>query len=384
MRGHLRKRGRQSWEIKVETGPRETDGRRQTQYHTVRGGRRDAERALTAILADLDSGSYVAPSALTVAAFLTDWLVTARDRLAPKTAERYDEICRHQILPFLGAVRLQALKPPQIGAWHRQLRTAGGAGGKPLAAQTVKHAHRVLHSALEHAVRTEILSRNPAHSVPTPKVRAPEMAIVEATEIESLFARLADHRLYPIVLLAFSTGARRGELLALRWSDFDLETGTVNIARSVEETREGLRIKPTKTGTSRIISLPADAVAMLRDHRRRQSEDRFRLGLGAAGPRDLVFSDDGLTMSPDTLSRDWWRAVTTLALPRVPFHAWRHTHASLLIGSGLDVVAVSRRLGHSTPATTLRVYAHLFNRAATDHAAARAIERALRPTGGSL
>ena len=267
------------------------------------GSRRDAERALTAILAELDSGSYVAPSALTVAEFLTDWLVTARDRLAPKTAERYDEICRHQILPFLGAVRLQALKPPQIGAWHRQLRTAGGAGGKPLAAQTVKHAHRVLHSALEHAVRTEILSRNPAHSVPTPKVRAPEMAIVEATEIESLFARLAGHRLYPIVLLAFSTGARRGELLALRWSDLDLEIGTVNIARSVEETREGLRIKPTKTGASRIISLPADAVAMLRDHRRRQSEDRFRLGLGAAGPRDLVFSDDGLTMSPDTIKQ---------------------------------------------------------------------------------
>jgi integrase len=384
MRGHLRRRGRQSWEVKVETGPREADGRRQTQYHTVRGSRRDAERALTAILAELDNGSYVAPSTLTVAEYLTDWLDIARDRLAPKTAERYDEICRHQILPFLGAVQLQTLKPPQIEAWHRQLRTAGSAGGRPLAAQTVKHAHRVLHSALEHAVRTEILSRNPAHSVPTPKVRAPEMAIVEATEIESLFARLADHRLYPVVLLAFSTGARRGELLALRWSDLDLETGTVNIARSVEETREGLRVKPTKTEASRIIALPADAVAMLRDHRRRQSEDRFRLGLGAAGPRDLVFSDGGLILSPDTLSRDWWRAVTRLALPRLPFHAWRHTHASLLIGSGLDVVAVSRRLGHSTPATTLRVYAHLFNRTATDQAAARAIERALRPTGGSL
>jgi integrase len=339
---------------------------------------------LTAILAELDNGSYVAPSTLTVAEFLTDWLAAARDRLAPKTAERYEELCRHQILPFLGVVKLQALKPPQIEAWHRRLRTARSAGGRPLAAQTVKHAHRLLHNALEHAVRIEILSRNPAHAVPTPTVRAPEMVIVEPAEIELTFTRLDGHRLCPIVFLAFSTGARRGELLALRWSDIDLEMATVKIARSVEETRQGLGIKLTKTGASRTISLPADAVAMLRDHRRRQSEQRFRLGLGAAGPRDLIFSDDGLTMSPDTLSRDWWRAVRILDLPRVSFHSWRHTHASLLIGSGLDVVAVSRRLGHSTPATTLRVYAHLFNRAATDQAAARAIERALRPTAGSL
>jgi integrase len=339
---------------------------------------------LTAILAELDNGSYVAPSTLTVAEFLTDWLAAARDRLAPKTVERYEKLCRHQILPFLGVVKLQALKPPQIEAWHRRLRTAGSAGGRPLAAQTIKHAHRLLHNALEHAVRIEILSRNPAHAVPTPTVRAPEMVIVEATEIELTFSRLDGHRLYPVVFLAFSTGARRGELLALSWSDIDLETATVNIARSVEETREGLRIKLTKTGASRTISLPADAITMLRDHRRRQSEQRFRLGLGAAGPRDLIFSDDGLTMSPDTLSRDWWRAVRTLDLQSFSFHSWRHTHASLLIGSGLDVVAVSRRLGHSTPATTLRVYAHLFNRAATDQAAARAIERALRPPAGSL
>jgi hypothetical protein len=105
MRGHLRKRGRESWEIKIEASPRSVDGRRHIQYHTVRGSRRDAERALTAILAELDSGSYVAPSALTMAEFLTNWLDAARDRLAPKTAERYDELCRHQIATFLGAVK---------------------------------------------------------------------------------------------------------------------------------------------------------------------------------------------------------------------------------------------------------------------------------------
>jgi integrase len=119
------------------------------------------------------------------------------------------------------------------------------------------------------------------------------MAIIEAAEIELTFTRLQGNRLYPIVLLAFLTGARRGELLALCWSDIGLETAAIKIARPVEETRGGLQIKPTKTGVSRVVSLPADAVAVLRDHRRRQSEQRFRLGLGTTGPRDLVFSDDG-------------------------------------------------------------------------------------------
>ena len=125
------------------------------------------------------------------------------------------------------------------------------------------------------------------------------------------------------------------------------------------------------------MSLPANVVEILRQHRRKQAEQRLLLGLGAAGDDDLVFArPDGSPYPPDTLSRDWWRAVNSLGLPRVMFHALRHSSASALIAAGLDVGAVSRRLGHSNPATTLRVYTHQF--AASDGEAAAAIERAMR------
>ena len=170
---------------------------------------------------------------------------------------------------------------------------------------------------------------------------------------------------------------RRGELCGLAWGTVDLEGATVRVERSLEETREGLRFKAPKTRHGhRTVSLPPFVVEILRAHHRKQSEQRLLLGLGRAGHDDLVFArPDGSPYPPDTLSRDWWRATIALDLPRIMFHALRHSHASALIAAGLDVVAVSRRLGHGSPAITLGVYAHAFNK--TDAAAAQAMEAAM-------
>jgi integrase len=141
---------------------------------------------------------------------------------------------------------------------------------------------------------------------------------------------------------------RRGELLAARWSDSDLDSAAcVSVARSLEETKAGLRFKPPKSKRSRrTISLPPNAVAVLREHRRKQLEMRLSLGLGRPDSDALIFCNpDGSPMSPDDLSRDWARACKSLGLPKVTFHALRHTHVSALIAAGLDVVAISRRMG---------------------------------------
>ena len=172
---------------------------------------------------------------------------------------------------------------------------------------------------------------------------------------------------------------RRGEICALAWGALDLDAGAVRVERSLEETKEGLRLKSPKTRAGRrTVSLPASVVETLRVHRRRQMEHRLAIGFGRLGDDDLVFARaDASAHPPDNLSRDWRRTVLSLKLPRVSFHALRHSHVSALIAAGLDVVTISRRIGHANPAVTLAVYAHVFAGANKDATAAAAIEAAM-------
>ncbi|RTL63701.1 MAG: site-specific integrase [Hyphomicrobiales bacterium] len=381
MRGSITRRGKASWRLKFEAG-RDASGKRQTRYITVRGKRADAERELTRLLGDTDRGMFVEPSKTTVAQWLRDWLGGPSDPqphgLARKTTERYRQLAEQQVIPHLGANTLQKLRPAHVAAWHKRLLESGGKNGRPLSARTCGHAHRVLHRALARAVHQEVLSRNVAAAVPPPKVDASEVEILDASQIAEVLAKLRGHALHAIATAALATGMRRGELLALRLASVDLETGIVKVERSLEETAEGLAFKAPKTAHGRrSISLPPNAVQALREHRRQVLETRMALGLGRPDPDTLLFGmHDGSPMRPDQLSWLWRSACKSLKLPRVSFHALRHTHASALIAAGLDVVIVSRRLGHASPTTTLRVYAHLFQK--DDSAAAGAIEAAMR------
>jgi integrase len=266
----------------------------------------------------------------------------------------------------------------QVQDWHSTVLQRGGKGGKTLSARTVGHAHRVLHRALERAVKAEMVSRNVAHAIEPPKVEAEEVEALTTGQMGEVLSKLAGNSLYPIVAVALGTGMRRGEILALCWTDLNLEGAELHVERSLEETKAGLRFKAPKTRHGRRwISLPASAVDSLKAHRKAQLESRLAIGLGKLEPHSLVFCQlDGSPMSPDNLSRDWRRAVKAFKLPDVMFHALRHSHASALIASGVDVLTVSRRLGHGTPVVTLTTYAHLFEK--TDQSAAKAIEAALR------
>jgi integrase len=371
MSGNITRRGAHSWRLKFEGAePEPATGKRTTRYVTVRGTKKDAQRELTRLLAEVENGTAVDPSRVTIAEYLREWL-QADEGLSPKTLERYRQLAERQIIPHLGATLLQKLRPAQIHCWHAALSATG------LAARTVGHAHRVLHRGLARAVSLEIVSRNVAHAVPAPKVEASEIAILSAAEIGAVLSKLNGHPLHSIASLALATGMRRGELCALAWGALDVDGATVRVERSLEETAAGLRIKPPKSRHGRrTISLPAGVVETMCAHRRRQAEQRLTWGLGRPGPEDYVFTlADGSPYAPDKLSRDWGNVVRDRKLPRVMFHALRHSHASALIAAGLDVVTVSRRLGHGSPAITLTVYAHKF--ASKDTAAAEAIEAAM-------
>jgi integrase len=199
---------------------------------------------------------------------------------------------------------------------------------------------------------------------------------LSADQIADGLANLDGHPLHAIVAFSLGTGMRRGELCGLPWGALDLDSAIVRVERSLEETAAGLRFKASKTRCGRrTVSIPASVVKTLRTHRRTRIEQRLLLGLSRPGGDDLVFTPSRwLGLPPDKLSRDWLRIVTSRKLPRVMFHALRHSHVSALIAAGLDVLTISQRIGHASPAITLAVSAHRF--AAKDTEAARAMDSA--------
>ena len=224
--------------------------------------------------------------------------------------------------------------------------------GRPLSAQTTVAAHRVLHRLLARAVAVELLPRNVASAVKPPKVEETEVESLTAHQIGRVLKALEGHYpLQPIAVLALSSGARRGEILALAWKNVDLDATTIKIERSLEQTKAGLKFKVPKTKHGRrTVALPTMALEALRAHRRRQLELRLAVGLGKPDPDGLVFCGlDGSPIPPNNLSRDWARFVKSRKLPAISFHALRHSHASALIASGIDALTVSRRIGMHRP-----------------------------------
>jgi integrase len=194
-----------------------------------------------------------------------------------------------------------------------------------------------------------------------------------------MLASLRDRNvlLCTIAILSLGSGLRRGELCALRWSNIDLDSRTLRVKQSIEQTRAGLRFKAPKTKHGlRTMTLPTSVISELRTHWRMQNEQHLALGLGRSTPDDLVFPAWGnQPLMPNTLSREWSRTIAAIGGRRISLHALRHTHASSLIAAGVDILTVSRRLGHASPTITLGVYGHLYGN--TDDRAAQAIDAML-------
>jgi integrase len=371
MSGHIRRRGKNSWGLKFDVPG--ANGARETKYVSVKGTKREAAAKLTELLGQASRGTLVDPSKETFGVFLDRWDAWAAMNVAGKTLERYRGLIAHQVKPAFGDFPIQKLRAVHLQEGYARLLQNGGVTGKPLSARSVGHCHRLIHLALGHAVTWGVILQNPAALVSPPKVVVEEIEIIRENEIRTVLDTLRGRQLGTIAMLALATGARRGELLALRYADVNLEVGKVQIERSIEQTGAGLAFKAPKTKHGRrTITIPATVVAELRAHKLGHQERRLGLGMGRLGADDLVFTDpvDG-ALKPNSVTNAWL-AATSAGGRSIGLHALRHTHASQLIAAGVDILAVSRRLGHANASITLNVYGHLLHD--TDDKAADAIE----------
>lgn len=386
MSGHIRRRGKRSWQLKFDAGADTLTGKRDTKFHSFKGTKREAQAELIRLMDAAAKGTYIDPSKATLGEFLGRW---ERDwaamNVSPKTLERYRELLKVHICPHLGALPVQKLQPAHLAELYgKLLREGRQARGEEavvgLSPRTVGHVHRVLHKALNVAVEWGVVHRNVASATTPPKVVDAEMEILSEDQARLILQELRGRALYMIALLGLTTGMRRGELLALRWRDVDFDGGKLRIEQSLEQTKSGLRFKEPKTRHGRrSVGLAASVVAELRTHWKEQLELRLRLGMGKIPDDGLVLGRwDGKPRSPNSTSKEWTRALAELKLPTVSLHALRHTHASQLIASGMDVLTISRRLGHAKPTITLGVYGHLFSN--TDDRAVQVMEAAFGRT----
>jgi integrase len=372
MKGHLRERSPGHWAIVIDVRDPQT-GKRKRRWHSFTGTKRQAQIECARLISEMQDGGAVDPSRVTVAEFLDrferDWVAI---NAGARTAERYRAAIAHP-RRHLGDAQLQKVRPADIAALYATLSRSG------LAPRSVQMVHRVLHRALGQAKSWGVIRDNVTEVIKPPPAPDQEKEILQPDQARELLKRLDGHPLYMLAVLALHTGARRNELLALRWQDVDLDAGRLRIETALEQTRVyGIRVKAPKTKKGRrTTSLPAAAVEALRLHWRAQQEQRLALGMGKA-PSDspVLATFDGKPQSPTAISSAWPRAMNAIGMPGAGLHSLRHTHASMLIAAGMDILTISRRLGHSSPTVTLSVYGHLIS--ATDDRAAQIMDAALR------
>jgi integrase len=307
-------------------------------------------------------GNYVDRSTITVAAYLREWQISHSVAVKPKTMAGYKELAELYVLPRIGGMRLQTVRPATLSRLYRDLLDGGGRNGRPLSGRTVEHVHRMLSKAFHDAVRVEqLLPSSPVERATRPRVQRPEpRQIWSAAQLRTFLDVAADHRLGAFYRLAAYSGARRGELLYLRWSAVDLDAHEVTFSGSTAVI-DGARVEgPTKGGRSRVVGLDADTVEVMREHRRRQAAERLAAERWTGDGDDLVFrAEDGSPLFPSTVSWLMSKLVDGTGLPHARLHDLRHIHATTLLLAGVPVHVVAARLGHADASITLKVYAHV-------------------------
>lgn len=297
-------------------------------------------------------------SALTLGAYLAEWLDHVHSRVRLTTYEGYEVIVRLHVAPFIGQLQLQQLQPLHLQRLYSSLLQGGG--GRPLSAGTVLNTHLVLTQALGQAVRWGLAPSNPAAGAQPPRPRRAELAAVDAALAARILEVARGGALELPVALAIATGMRRGEILGLGWSDIDESRQTAHVRRTLQATSGGLVFSQPKTRRSRrAVALPRFLGPFIERHQAGQAARRLR-AQDAWQDLDLVIDDGkGGPVNPGTFSASWRRLVREHGLPHVRFHDLRHAHATLMLLKGVHPKIVSERLGHASIGITLDTYSHV-------------------------
>lgn len=361
--GSKRERSPGVWQLRVGSGQDPVTGKYLARTEQVRGTSAQANKRLKELVREVDRAKDVGTDTMTTVGGLLDmWWPLAKTKLSPSTVKNETWFIEAIIKPRIGKMPLARLDVAALDRFYVMLSERGGAKGGPLAPASVRRVHNVMSSALARAVTYGWIAKNPAAEAEPPSLPVRRVTPPTASQVRDLVeeASSVNFALPVFLRLAAITGARRSELVALRWSDVDLTAGRITIAHGVVATADKTLVrKDTKTHSARTVSLGASAVDMLTDLRTDQAKLALDLGQTLdADPFVFSFAPDG--------SEPWRPDYPTRALSvirerlgiKVRLHDLRHFMATQWLSGGVDVRTVAGRLGHSKPSMTLNVYSH--------------------------
>ncbi|MDA9521469.1 hypothetical protein XI06_14190 [Bradyrhizobium sp. CCBAU 11434] len=386
MAGSIKERSPGSWSLIIDL-PRERGEKRRQKWVTFKGTKRAAEKELARLVTEIEDGKHVEASKLTLGQWIEEWLKAGapgrrQKKVSQRTLERYGQLLRTHVKPKLGHRLLQKVRATEIDQLYSDMADA-----QLITPRTQHHVHTVFGGCLATAHRKGLIATNPMEKVeqiPSPEAFNPENQEADdqeidgideigegltETELAKLIAGFKSRTVYPIVVLAAASGARRNELLALRWSDLDVGKKTLRIERALEHTKKfGIRIKPPKTKRGlRTINLDDDTMAVLLKEKQRHLRLHAGIPDGAEVDLSLIHLPSkalmfpALTVSfttprhPRNFSRDFADRAEKLGFGKTRFHDLRGIHATALLDAGIPVHTVAQRIGDD-PAVLLKAY----------------------------
>lgn len=361
--GSIRQRKDGIWEARYTIG-RDSQGK-QLRKSIYGKSRSEVAKKLTKALNDLNSGVYVEPSKITVASWLDTWLEEyKKPTVKPKTYESYEVLVRKHIKPSIGSILLKDLRAEQVQKLYNEK-------AKEYSPRQAEVIHVVLHSALEQAIKNDLIIKNVTNATTRPKKAKKEPRVLTPEEQESLIKAMKGDRLEAAFILALFTGLRRGEILGLKWKDINFKDKTLRVMRTlcrvkdydtsdVAKSKTKLEFNTPKTDKSkRIVPLLDGVIAALKAHKKKQAAEKLRLGEGYRD-QDLVFCNEfGDPLDPRRLKESLDAIVEKAGLKKVNIHALRHTFATRGLENGIELKVMQELLGHSTITMTADIYSHV-------------------------
>ena len=372
------------WEARCTTGFDPGTGK-QIQRSISGKTQKEVAQKLRELSVEVDTGTYIQPSTLTLMDWMIIWLRDYLTGIKPSTAYLYRREVESYIIPHLGAVKLSSLNAAMIQRFYNELLSPTQPDVHPLAPKTVKDVHGVLHQALKQAVANGELRANPTEACKLPKGEKAEIKPLEEYQVAGFIEAVKGHVHEYLFLISLFTGMREAEVLGLTWDCVDLDNGNILVRQQLRKMQEkGGRyyISTPKNGKKRVISIGPSVVRLFRMQQQKLKYLKaaagelwtdqvmiYTLSSKAEQPYDLVFRNEGGSLlSYRTVYDCFKRVMKQLGLPDVRYHDLRHTYAVASIKGGDDIKTVQSNLGHATAAFTLDVYGHVTEQMRRDSA----------------